>query len=206
VADSIEAPIKSRPRAIYWAVTLALAGILLYYSLRGIEWLRVWTIVRSARLPFVALALGTVSLALFARALRWRVLLSAGGKVPVRVAFWATAAGYFGNNVLPARAGEVVRSLMISRQAGLSKAFVLTTALSERVVDAIVLITVSAIVLLTRPRRETFRGARTGGSSNHRSIPRVRIVLVQVFGTRSDTIPPSPACGGCIGPRTSRYP
>ncbi len=151
MADSIEAPIKSRPRAIYWAVTLGLAGILLYYSLRGIEWLRVWTIVRSARLPFVALALGTVSLALFARAIRWRVLLSAGGKVPVRVAFWATAAGYFGNNVLPARAGEVVRSLMISRQAGLSKAFVLTTALSERVVDAIVLISVSAIVLLTLP-------------------------------------------------------
>ena len=144
-------PAKSRPPAIYWMVALVLAGAFLYFSLRGIQWLQVWAIVRGARLPLVAGALGTVSLALFVRAIRWRVLLSAGGHVPVPLAFWATAAGYFGNNLLPAPAGEVVRTLMVSRRSGLGKAFVLTTALSERVVDAIVLISVSAVVLLTLP-------------------------------------------------------
>jgi uncharacterized membrane protein YbhN (UPF0104 family) len=153
MAEHSETPTKSRPRAIYWMVALALAGALLYFSLRGIEWLQVWTIVRRARLPFVATALGTVSLALFVRAMRWRVLLTAEGKVPVPLAFWATSAGYFGNNLLPARAGEVVRTLMVSRQSGMGKAFVLTTALSERVVDAVVLISISAVVLLTLPSR-----------------------------------------------------
>ncbi len=148
-----ETPVKFRPRAIYWIVALGLAGALLYYSLRGIDWLRVWTIVRGARLSFVALALGNVSLALFVRAIRWRVLLSAEGKVPVSRAFWATSAGYLGNNLLPARAGEVVRTLMVSRQCGMAKTFVLTTALSERVVDAIVLVSVSAAVVLTLPTR-----------------------------------------------------
>jgi uncharacterized membrane protein YbhN (UPF0104 family) len=38
---------------------------------------------------------------------------------------------------------------MISGRSGMSKAFVLTTALSERVVDAIALITISGTVLLT---------------------------------------------------------
>jgi uncharacterized membrane protein YbhN (UPF0104 family) len=101
----------------------------------------------------VALAAGLLSLAVFIRAWRWRILLSAEGRVPISLTFWATSAGYLGNNVLPARAGEVIRTLMVSRQAGMSKAFVLTTALSERVVDAIALLTISSMVLLTLPNR-----------------------------------------------------
>jgi uncharacterized protein (TIRG00374 family) len=181
ITEPGEPPAKSRRRAIYWVISLLLAGVLLYFSLRGIEWLRVWTVVRGARLLFVALALGTVSLALFARSIRWRVLLTAEGKVPVRLAFWATAAGYFGNNVLPARAGEVVRSLMISRYSGFSKAFVLTTALSERVVDAIVLISVSALVLLTLPTRPGWLGAAARPFALIGLVGVAAIVLVPVF-------------------------
>src|SRR6266700_1063767 len=88
-----------RPKAIYWIASLALAAVLLYYSLRGIEWLRVWQIVRGARPLGVASALGVMSVTLFLRSFRWRVLLSAEGKVSIPMAFWATAAGYLGNNV-----------------------------------------------------------------------------------------------------------
>jgi hypothetical protein len=88
---------------------------------------------------------------LFLRALRWRVLLNAEGRVSVRTAFWATAAGLFGNNFLPARAGELVRTYMIASQCGMGNAYVLATALSERIADAIVLVIISAIVLLAIP-------------------------------------------------------
>ena len=37
-----------RPHAIYWVVSLSLAGVLLWYSLQGIEWARVWQIVKGA--------------------------------------------------------------------------------------------------------------------------------------------------------------
>src|SRR6266851_4096400 len=109
-----------RPPAIYWIASLALAGGLLYYSLRGIEWARVWTTVRRAQPQEVALALVTLSLALFLRSVRWRVLLTAEGRVTIPLAFWATSAGYLGNNVLPARAGEVVRTMMISSRSGMT--------------------------------------------------------------------------------------
>jgi len=152
-AEANEKLTAPRPHAIYWILSLALAAGLLYYSLGGIEWARVWSIVRGARPPEVALALVSISLALFLRAYRWRVLLLAEAPVPVPLAFWATSAGYLGNNVLPARAGEVVRTVMISSRCGMSRAFVLTTALSERVVDAIALITISGTVLLTLHER-----------------------------------------------------
>lgn len=87
------------------------------------------------------------------RAARWRILLSANRPVPFAVAFWATCAGYFGNNFLPARAGELVRTVAISSRTGLSTAYVLTTALSERIVDAITLVVISSLVLLKLPSR-----------------------------------------------------
>src|SRR3984957_660433 len=141
----------SAARAIYAGLALLLAGALLYYSLRGIEWRRVWILIAGAKPAWLAFACGLSAGALFLRAMRWRILLRAEGDVGVSAAFWATAAGYFGNNFLPARAGELVRTLMISSRSGLSKTYVLTTALSERVADAIALVVISALVLLTLP-------------------------------------------------------
>jgi uncharacterized protein (TIRG00374 family) len=69
------------------------------------------------------------------------------------VTFWAAAAGYVGNNVLPARAGEIIRSLLVSRRSSLGKAFVLTTALVERIFDALALIALSGVALWRLPVR-----------------------------------------------------
>jgi len=151
--ETAGSPAQTSKKAIYWIASLALAGVLLYYSLRGIEWRQVWITLRSARVLFVVLGFTLMTGSLFLRSYRWRVLLSAEGPVSVPLAFWATSAGYLGNNVLPARAGEVIRSLMISSRTGMSKAFVLTTALSERAVDAIAVITISSVVLLTMKDR-----------------------------------------------------
>jgi len=74
------------------------------------------------------------------------ILLNAEGVVSIGSAFWATAAGYLGNNFLPARAGELVRTFMIASREGLANAYVLATAVSERVADAVALVTVAAVV------------------------------------------------------------
>ena len=101
----------SRTRAVSVGVAALLAAALLYYSLRGIEWRDVAR-TREAPTPvflFSRAAIGTGSL--FLRAWRWRILLNAGRTVGLSTAFWATAAGLFGNNFLPARAGEMGRTV-----------------------------------------------------------------------------------------------
>lgn len=138
-------------RAVTAAFGVVLAAVLLFYSLRGVDWREAGRIIRGASIPGLAFVCVTVSAALFLRALRWRILLNAQGHVGVAAAFWATAAGYFGNNVLPARAGELVRTFMVSSRDTLDGAFVLTTALAERVADAIVLVLISAAVLFMLP-------------------------------------------------------
>jgi uncharacterized protein (TIRG00374 family) len=149
--DTPSAPWTSRTRVFSFGVAALLAAVLLYYSLRGIEWRQVARIVASASPGLLALAAGIGTANLFLRACRWRILLNAEGSVSVPTAFWATAAGYFGNNFLPARAGELVRTFMISSQSGLENTYVLATALSERVADAVALVSIVALVLLILP-------------------------------------------------------
>lgn len=140
-----------RTRAASVAIAVVLAAALLYYSLRGIEWRQVGRIVTHADASLLALCALLATASLFLRGWRWRVLLNAEGTVSLPAAFWATAAGQFGNNFLPARAGELVRTVMISSRCGLDRAYVLATALSERVADAIILVVITALVLLTLP-------------------------------------------------------
>lgn len=141
----------SRSKIFYWFTSIALAVPLLYFSLRGIDWSSVRRTLAGADLRPIAFCILFLTIGLFLRSIRWRILLLAEGRVSIPTAFWATSAGYFGNSFLPARAGEIVRTVMVSARAGLSRTYVFTTALSERMVDAITLVVISAIVLFALP-------------------------------------------------------
>jgi uncharacterized protein (TIRG00374 family) len=140
---------SARRRSISFIVAALVAGVLLYYSLRGIAWREVARIIAGADPGPLILACGLGSVSLFLRAVRWRILLNAQGDVRVPAAFWATAAGYFGNNFLPARAGEIVRAFMVGSRSTLDNAYVLATVLADRVADTIALLAISALILLT---------------------------------------------------------
>ncbi len=152
-------PLTKRWGRIAAAVfALASAAALLYYSVRGIDWKRVASLLLHARPGGVVGCYLLASLAVFLRSYRWRVLLTAGQPIPVSTVFWATAAGYFGNNFLPARAGELVRTYMIASRSGLKKAFVLTTALSERLADALTLVAIAGLALMVLPQKPPWLG------------------------------------------------
>jgi glycosyltransferase 2 family protein len=115
---------------------------------RGVDWGRVWRTIAGARWWYLAAAVAITTCSYFWRSVRWRILLNASASFSVADVFWANMAGYLGNNFLPARAGELVRSFLISRRSSLSKTHVLTTALGERLLDVIALLLWSSLVLI----------------------------------------------------------
>ena len=133
----------------WWVLSFLVSGVLLYYSLRGVDWAGVWRTIAGAEWQYLACAAAITSGSFFLRALRWRILLNAEGSFGIGTVFWANMAGYLGNNFLPARAGELLRSVLISSRSNLSKTYVLTTALSERLMDVIALVLGASLVLLT---------------------------------------------------------
>jgi glycosyltransferase 2 family protein len=139
---------KNRNRVWYGLLSFLLAAGLLYYALRGVEWGRVWETIAHAQWQYLAATALLTGCSFFCRSYRWRILLNSQAQFDIPTVFWATMAGYLGNAFLPARAGELVRTFVISSRSSLSAAFVLTTALCERMMDAIALVLASSVILL----------------------------------------------------------
>jgi len=146
----ISANDKHRSRVIL-LVAWALAALLLFLALRGIDWPTVVSLVRQARLEILLLVFLVFSGAYFLRGLRWRALLSAEKVLPPLTVFWGVSVGYLGNSFLPARAGEFIRSALIARRVDLNFGFTLATALTERVVDVPVLVILGLLALPVVP-------------------------------------------------------
>jgi uncharacterized protein (TIRG00374 family) len=141
--------VTSRTQRRSLLVALALAAVLLYFAFRGVDWTKLIAALARARPEYLAIAVGVFSFSTFLRSLRWRVLLGAEKWLPPATVFWGTAVGYLGNGFLPARAGELLRSAMISRASGLGVGYVLATALTERLLDAVALVAIVVGVLAT---------------------------------------------------------
>jgi uncharacterized protein (TIRG00374 family) len=95
-------------------------------------------------------ALGLYALVTIGRGERWRRLLAeAGARSTALDAYLLTPVGYMGNNILPARAGEALRVLLLAPRAQISRANVLGTIVAERVLDAAILALLFGIVLAT---------------------------------------------------------
>ena len=134
----------------YLIATLLLASVLLFLAFRGVSWNQMLAVLRGGRPDYLLLACLSLSVSYFFRGLRWRVLLSAEKLVaPIKV-FWATMVGYLGNNLLPARAGELIRSVVLGRNANMSKSFIFGTILTERGVDVVALVLISMAALMSQ--------------------------------------------------------
>lgn len=93
-------------------------------------------------LPFVAIV-GQFAL----RARRWALLLSSasGAAVPASGIAPALAIGYLANAVLPARLGEVARTLVAARRTRLEIATVAASVVVERLIDLAALVTLAVL-------------------------------------------------------------
>jgi uncharacterized protein (TIRG00374 family) len=130
-------------------IALPLAAVLLYFTLRDLDWVAFWATIRHGHYELLLLTIPIASVSYYFRALRWSVLVRSEAQVSVPSVFWANMVGYMGNAYLPARAGELLRAALLGRQKGLGTSFVLATALSERVLDAVALVVVGSVALLS---------------------------------------------------------
>ena len=104
----------------------------------------------SVALPRLAVALGLYALVTVLRGERWlRLLRDAGAYLSRTDAYAVTVVGYMGNNALPARAGDILKSVLSSRQAGTATADGFGSLVAERVLDAVALVLVFAVLVTT---------------------------------------------------------
>ena len=74
------------------------------------------------------------------RAYRWHVLLRPVCDIPTREVFPVMIVGYAANNVLPLRAGELVRAWVLGQRYGVRKTAALATIAVERLFDGVTML------------------------------------------------------------------
>jgi glycosyltransferase 2 family protein len=88
------------------------------------------------------------AVATLVRAERWHQILELAGVHAHRRDIYAlTTVGYMGNNVLPARAGEALRVVLLSQRSDGSKRTVLGSVVAERLLDVIALVTIFVVTV-----------------------------------------------------------
>jgi glycosyltransferase 2 family protein len=93
-------------------------------------------------------AAGLYAVVTLLRGERWHQILHMTGVNTRRSdSYCLTTVGYMGNNVLPARAGEMLRVVLLSSRTDASKRSLLGTVVAERLLDAIALAAIFAVVV-----------------------------------------------------------
>jgi uncharacterized protein (TIRG00374 family) len=118
--------------ALPWSITL----IALYLAFRGVEWNQLVEHARSANISDVAIAIGLTIISYFVRAVRWPLLFPTT-RVDFPTSYRVLVLGFFMNNILPARAGELVRAHLGGKATGEPRTLVLATIASERLADGL---------------------------------------------------------------------
>jgi uncharacterized protein (TIRG00374 family) len=137
---------KPRKRFVFW-LSIVLAALFLYLALRGLDWTAFISALRKANYGLIPVLFVWSSIGSWVRAVRWQTLLNAGKYIPAQNVFWANMAGYLGNNIFPARAGEFIRAAYVSKENKLSMSYSLATGFVERMIDLIALVILGSISL-----------------------------------------------------------
>jgi hypothetical protein len=137
-----------RSRSIWLRLVLGLA----------VSILAIFAVLKFVNLEDLKIALATVSwkfiviivlldiLGLFVRGKAWQTIL--GNKISLINSFFGVSEGYFLNNILPFRGGEIGRSFFVGRSSGLGTFYTLSSIVIERAFD---IAFAALLIILTLP-------------------------------------------------------
>ncbi|HTX79034.1 MAG TPA: lysylphosphatidylglycerol synthase transmembrane domain-containing protein, partial [Longilinea sp.] len=123
----------------FW-VGMVISAVCLWWALHTLSLADLWQAILHADYWWILPGIAVYFIAVWVRAWRWHYLLRPIKKIKTGVMFPITCMGYMGNNIYPARAGEVLRAIVLKRKEGVSISASLATIIVERIFDGIVML------------------------------------------------------------------
>lgn len=116
---------------------LAISLLCMYLAMRGVNLSDVGAMMAKMKPLYLFPSIALLILAFVLRAVRWKILLTPVKNMPTSSLFASTMIGFMANNVLPFRAGEIVRAYSLARREKIGVASSLTSLVVERVYDGL---------------------------------------------------------------------
>jgi uncharacterized protein (TIRG00374 family) len=112
----------------------------LYLALRGLRLADLVDVLGQANYWWLIPGIAIYFVAVWARAWRWHYLLHPIKDIPTRRLFHTTVIGYLGNNIFPARAGELLRTVVLKKDEQVAISASLATIIVERIFDGVTML------------------------------------------------------------------
>lgn len=123
----------------FW-LGVAVSLFFLYFALRGLRLADLVDVLGQANYWWLLPGIAVYFVAVWARAWRWHWLLKPVKEISTRQLFPTTVIGYLGNNIFPARAGELLRTVVLKKEEGVAISASLATIIVERIFDGVTML------------------------------------------------------------------
>lgn len=132
-----------------YLLSLGLAGLLLYYAFRNVDFVDFMAKAQTVDFTWVLLSIVLSIVAYYARAYRWNILLGPLGysHLTTNRTTLAILVGYLANLAFP-RLGEITRCGMLKKTDDVNVSESLGTVISERIIDLLSLLILIGIALI----------------------------------------------------------
>ena len=139
----------------FWLGVL-ISVVCLYWALHEKDFPSIWESLKTAQYLWILPGIAVYFVAVYVRSWRWHYMLRPLKKIPTRTMFPIVCIGYMGNNIYPARAGEVLRAVVLKRREGVPISASLATVVVERIFDGVVML---GFVFLNLPELARLTGS-----------------------------------------------
>ena len=119
---------------------VAASALFLWLAARGVDVDVFWESLRNCDYLLLVPALLALAATVAIRSWRWQLLFAPATRPPLGAVTRAMLVGQLFNVILPMRAGEAARIVVLNQEAGTSRAESLGTAVVERVYDVLALL------------------------------------------------------------------
>ncbi|MCS6773803.1 MAG: flippase-like domain-containing protein [Thermoflexales bacterium] len=126
-------------RWLFW-VGVAVSAVFLYFALQGLHLDKLVEDLRRTNLAWLLPGIGAYFVSVGLRAMRWSCLLKSVTALTPQQLYSVVVIGYMGNNVYPARIGELLRAYILRRNYQTPIPSTLATILIERAMDSAVML------------------------------------------------------------------
>jgi len=146
-------------------IGLGISVLGLYLGFRKFDAREFFTSLKETDLVLFFLAMLLMIFSIYLRSIRWKYLVLPLKRVPLKDLFGSMMICYFGNNVFPLRAGELLRAYSLHKVTRLSTISIFGTVVVERILDLIVfmiILLLSAVIFPAMPVWVRWSGAAAG--------------------------------------------
>ena len=146
--EELPAPAPRRSCALLQrALEIGISLLFLWLAVRQINFQALLVALRDANWIWILPAIAGITVMLLIKTWRWQIMFLPEHHVPFESVLTAQSAGYLASNVLPGRAGEAIRLVLLASDQPVGAARVLSTIVVERLLDMLSLLVLLVALL-----------------------------------------------------------